>query len=165
MNCANRGTTRGDRSQSMGAMHICTNHWRAVNAGSIVLQQSRPSWLFMQPTLGSNTATTQLNTSQHAVQCFSTLLSAPRTTLSNTALKPSAQQPTLLLLLLHHLHPLVPPLQFQLQEPHIVAKHGRISTFQRSTFQTSLPSQYPLSRAITAKHHCSSNRPTFSWTN
>ena len=53
------------------------------------------------------------------------------------------------------------PLQFQLQEPHIVRKHGRIPAFQRSTFQTN-PPQYPLSRAITAKHHCSNIRPTFT---
>ena len=76
----------------------------------------------------------------------------------STPLKPSAQQPTGLLL--HHLHPLVPPLQFQFQEPHIVAKHGRISAFQRSTFQTSLPipsvsshnSQTPLQQIQTHFH-------------
>ena len=135
-------------------LQICSNHQRAENAGSIVAQL-RPSWLFMQPTLGSNTATTQLNTSQHAVQCCSTLLN---NTVQHPLSPPHNNGPAA------SSSPSSAPLQFKLQEPHIVEKHGRIPAFQRSTFQTS-PLQYPLSRAITAKQHCSSNRPTFSRTN
>ena len=101
--------------------------------------------------------TTQLNTSQHAVQCCSTLLN---NTVQHPLSPPHNNGPAAAA----SSSPSSAPLQFKLQEAHIVGKHGRIPAFQRSTFQTS-PLQYPLSRAITAKQHCSRNRPTFSRTN
>ena len=88
------------------------------------------SGLFMQPTLGSNTATTQLNTSQHAVQCCSTLLN---NTVQHPLSPPHNNGPAAAA----SSSPSSAPLQFKLQEAHIVGKHGRIPAFQRSTFQTS----------------------------
>ena len=145
---------------SSSGRQLCRNQWKQIctnnhqrecrkHCGAAQACLCTNTWL--------NTATTQLNTSQHAVQCCSTLLN---NTVQHPLSPPHNNGPAAAA----SSSPSSAPLQFKLQEAHIVGKHGRIPAFQRSTFQTS-PLQYPLSRAITAKQHCSSNRPTFPRTN
>ena len=102
------------------------------------------------------------NTAQHFTTRCPMLLN-PAQQHCSTPLKPSAQQRTCLLL--HHLHPLVPLSSSSCKSRTLWGSTVASPVSKGPHSKRALDPQYPLSRAITAKHHCSSNRPTFSRTN